>query len=258
MARAQISVEEAIAILDNPKDRAIWLKYQVNYPEAQVGPFKLEHFVIEQDSPWRRKNIILEGMDRDTGYGTFTKLVELRPNEPDPGDRRVLWMSDTRAEILEHAPMLEKLELCGSARQAKRVLINGLGLGIIARAALNTPGVEHVDVVDINYDVIELVGGFLTKDSRITIHPGDAYKIKWPRGTRWDLAWHDIWPTISDDNIPGMDELTRKYQGRVMWQASWQRKACLAMRRVFERMNAGTLTKQEAIMYLAGFMPGSG
>jgi hypothetical protein len=241
-------VEEAIAFLDRPEKRAEWTRYQVDYPDAKQGPYEIEGFEIPQDSKWRRTNITLEGMDRDTGYGEFHKLLETKTD-----GKRLLWMSDTRAEIMEHSPILNKLELCGQFGQAKRILINGLGLGVIAKAALNTPGVEHVDVVDINADVIELVGGFLTEDPRITIHLADAYEITWPRGTHWDLAWHDIWPGISDDNLPDMYRLRKKYKNLVEWQDCWQIQGCRAMADVLVRMERKTLPVEEAILILAGF-----
>lgn len=241
-------IEDAIAYLDQPHKRAEWLKYQVDYPDTQVGPFLIKKYKIGKGSEMRRKNITLHALQRDTGYGTFRKLVELRPEAEDPKDRRVLWMSDTRAEILEHEPMLEKL----ATTSPKRVLINGLGLGIIAKAALNTPGVEHVDVVDINADIIELVGGFL-KDPRLTIHLADAYEIEWPAGTSWDLAWHDIWPTISEDNLPEMYMLRNKYRSMVGWQDCWQIQGCREMADVGVRIENKTLPPEEALLILAGF-----
>ena len=31
----------------------------------------------------------------------------------------------------------------------------------------------------------------------VAIHQADAYSVEWPADARWDVAWHDIWPTIA-------------------------------------------------------------
>jgi hypothetical protein len=51
----------------------------------------------------------------------------------------------------------------------------------------------------------------------------DALTMKWPPHTRWNIAWHDIWPSISRDNLPEMKYLHRSYGHRVLWQGSWSR-----------------------------------
>jgi hypothetical protein len=58
---------------------------------------------------------------------------------------------------------------------------------------------------------------------RLTIHHGDALTYKWPVGTRWTVAWHDIWDTICEDNLPDMNRLHRRFGRRVDWQGSWCR-----------------------------------
>jgi hypothetical protein len=242
----QVSIEEAIEILDADQS---WKRYQVDWPEAELGRYAIQHFTILPRAIGRVNNLMAEGMDRDTGAGTFRRLLERHPRTDTCG---VTWMSDTRAEIYEHAPMLNKLDLCARFGQAKRILINGLGLGLVANAALAYPRVEHVDVVEYDPEIVELVGQFLTTDPRVTIHLGDAYNISWPRGTRWDLAWHDIWPEISDDNLPGMARLGRKYKGKAGWQGYWQKRGCLRMKRAYDQMRAGTLPPESALALLEG------
>jgi hypothetical protein len=193
-------------------------------------------------------------MSRDPGFGTFRKLVETIPaagQEGSPGRR--VWMSDTRAEIMEHTPALNRLFFLRNVKN-KRILINGLGLGVVVHAALTYGGIDHVDVVENNPDVLALVGP-LIPDPRVTFHLGDAYDIKWPPGTRWDIAWHDIWPSIDNDNLPGMDKLLRKYKNRVGWQGCWRRKSCLAMARDYKRMEEGTLPVERALEIVLGRVP---
>jgi hypothetical protein len=88
--------------------------------------------------------------------------------------------------------------------------------------------VFHIDVVEKNPTVAALIGRYLPED-RVTVTIGDAFEVEWPPDTRWDLAWHDIWPEIRDPILPGMYQLRKKYRGRVGWQDCWQRAGCIEM-----------------------------
>jgi hypothetical protein len=121
----------------------------------------------------------------------------------------------------------------------------------VVHGALTYEGIGHIDVVEQSSEVAALIGPLIT-DDRVTVHVGDAYDIEWPAGTRWDLAWHDIWPTIDDENLPGMDRLMARYKGRVGWQGCWQRKGCLEMARIFRQLKAGTLPPDKAFEILSG------
>jgi hypothetical protein len=102
-----------------------------------------------------------------------------------------------------------------------RGLVNGLGLGCVVGAMLDS--LEHVDVVELDERIIRTIGAWYVAEypGRVTIHHGDAYKAKWLPNTYWDVVWHDIWPTIASDNLPGMATLHRKYGRRAGWQGSW-------------------------------------
>lgn len=131
-----------------------------------------------------------------------------------------LWMSDTPDEMRDHLfPWMEARERGG------RILVHGLGLGMIVQAFLRMPQVEHVDVVESDERIIRLIGTHYAEKypGRITFHHGDAYTYRFPPGTRWTVAWHDTWQHISADNWPEMNRLHRRYGSRVDWQWSWCR-----------------------------------
>lgn len=140
-----------------------------------------------------------------------------------------LWMSDTSAEKKDHMPAVWQMH----GLKAKRVLINGLGLGMVLKAALAMDHVEHVDVVEIDERVVSLVGPHYTKDPRVQIHHADAYEqtTRWPKGTRWDVAWSDIWPDICTDNLEGMARLRRSYGRRTIWHDCWLRDTLVSIQR---------------------------
>lgn len=221
---ALFTLDDALDFMDQQDE--YWKKYRVGVTERhELNGWVLEPFEIPRESIGRLR-MLRDGLDRDTGWGDgFTAL---RHN----GE---IWMSDTRAEIMEHTPLINKLWWTEHI-PGKTVLINGLGIGMAIRACL-AHNIEHVDVVEIEQDVIDLVAP-LFEGEPVTFHQGDAYEIQWPRGTSWDFAWHDIWPTISDDNLDGMRRLHRKYRRKVAWQDSWQYKGCLALARKTKKFEA--------------------
>lgn len=182
--------------------------HKVEIPEGELDGLRVERFTVDAVGALRSR-IGFRSAGRGVPEGTYTKLME--------GGR--LWMSDTPAEWRDHGSAVWRIR----KPETKRVLINGLGLGMVLKAALAQPHVEHVDVVEYDERVIKLIGAHYVADPRVTIHHADAYTIKWAPGVRWDVAWHDIWPEIVTTNLPEMTKLHRKYGRRVDWQDSWCR-----------------------------------
>jgi spermidine synthase len=126
---------------------------------------------------------------------------------------------------------MEVLSNMGFVNAAKgKVLINGLGLGMVLTEILKKSEVTEVTVIEKSKEVIELVGSYF-KDSRLTIINADAFEYKPPKGKRYDCVWYDIWDYICVDNIEEMKKLHRKYGRRTDWQRSWKRDECEHHRR---------------------------
>lgn len=121
-------------------------------------------------------------------------------------------MSDDPKELRKHLPVV----LAASGR----VLVTGLGLGCVLRGLLARPQVEHVDVVEISEDVLAMVSATVADESRVTIHHGDALSIRWPAGTRWDYAWHDVWGETPDTQVLHAQLLLR-YRRQAIRQGAW-------------------------------------
>ena len=189
-------------------DSLWWEKYKVNLPEGKVNDVEIRPIEIDQQTAdFSMLRAMLNGGRGSIVAGTYTGLY--RNGE--------LWMSDTPDEIGDHLGAIHEAEARGG-----RVLVNGLGLGMVVKALLAMPNVTHVDVVEIDPDVIALVGPAYASD-RCTIHLADAHEIEWPSDTRWTVAWHDIWPDISISNEASMDMLEGKYDELVDWQECWGR-----------------------------------
>lgn len=198
----------------------IYDRMTINVPEGELDGMSVKRFTVTEEASRGVGAMRLALAGRAVRPGTYTKLT---------GDGH-FWMSDTPAEKTDHyeaVHMIEKL-------QAKRVLINGLGLGMVLQAALSFDHVEHVDVVEIDRRVIYLVGPHYRKDPRVRIHFADAFdkaKNGWSPGTRWDVVWSDIWPDTSTDDLDGHFRLARSYGRRSSWHGSWFREELLRARR---------------------------
>ncbi len=210
-------------ILTTYKDRE---RLTVSVPEGEVDGLKVERFEVKAYDLW---NLRAAREGRQTRPGMYTRLMDFKEENLDLGLHPQIWMSDTDAEKGDHTEAVAAMALA----KAERVLVNGLGLGMVVAAALTFDHVQHVDVVEADERVIKLVGPHYEKDPRVNIIHSDAFQQlpRWPRGTRWDVRWSDIWPELTSDNIPQMDTLHGFYQRRTHWHGCWGRKICLRLRR---------------------------
>jgi hypothetical protein len=137
-----------------------------------------------------------------------------------------------------------------------RVLIAGLGIGMILhpildawRGITNENGnisryqtVEHVTVVELNQDIIDLVWPSLARyNDRLTIVQGDINEYH-PGKEKFDTVYFDIWPNISEDNLPTIAKLHRRWKNHLNrsgtlkpWMSSWMVESLRARRRDNDR-----------------------
>jgi len=164
--------------------------------------------------------------DRSVRAGMYMRLV----------DDRHFWMSDTPAERADHLEAVRHI----SDPSCRRVLVNGLGLGMVLGAALSFDHVEHVDVVEIDPRVIRLVGSqYTTRDARVNIILADARRQRdqWQAGVRWDVGWTDIWPDLDTDNLSDMAAFRASYGRRCGWHDCWGRELLASLRRQERRIS---------------------
>ena len=188
-------------------------------PEGRSGDWRVERFEIdEMGARLANLRMTFQGHGyRAVQPGVFTRLVRGKP----PGGTTV--MSDTRAELMDH---YEPISMA-----AGNVLINGLGLGIVAQACLRKSEVSSVTVIEQSPDVINLVVPHIAND-RLAVIRADALTWNPPKGSRYAMVWHDIWDNICSDNLEQMKLLHRRYGRRTDWQGSWCRDECEDARRI--------------------------
>jgi hypothetical protein len=197
-------------------DEELMARMRVDRPEGEVDRLAVELInVPEIRHPGERRAAEARyGVGRLAPAGIYTRLIERDPD--------VLWMSDTPAEMSDHLVAVRRV----AKTRTKRVLIHGLGLGMVLRAVLSFDHVQHVDVVEYDERVIRLVAPAYA-DGRVSIHHGNAYTYEWPDDARWDVVWHDIWPQLASGNLEGMEMLRRRFADRAKWQGFWARAQCV-------------------------------
>lgn len=191
--------------------------------EGEIGDWKIEHFEIndKQARMFNLQQLFSHHPDRSVAPGKYTKLIH---------KKRGVIMSDTPAEMNDHAYFVEKAY--------GNVLINGLGLGVVLYNCVIKEEVKHVTVVEIDRDVIELVGSqFLPMfENKIKIVHANALTYTFPREVKFNCVWHDIWDSICLDNWDEYKALHRKYGKRCEFQYSWGRDYLLRQKRESRQM----------------------
>lgn len=188
-------------------------KIEVNVPDGECGNFKVETFTVSKADS--RFTSLRPGCY--VPEGTYKRLRR--------GHTTV--MSNTPKEVHSNWQFI----ICAKGR----VLINGLGLGMVLTEILNRDKVTEVWVIEKYEEVIKLVGPTFADDPRVKIIHADALEYKPPKGVRFDCVWHDIWDNICSDNLEDMKKLHRKYGRRTDWQQSWERSTCERAERHYRR-----------------------
>lgn len=177
-------------------------KYKVNLEPGESGIWRLVKFTVTEEDEKHERMRVWSNRGRWVPAGDYTALYR----------NSTIVMSDTPDEIRDHIEFIY---------QAKgHVLINGLGLGMCAKAAANKDEVLSVTVIEASEDVINLVAHQLD-NPKITVIHSDAYTWAPPHGVVYDVVWHDIWDNLCTDNLEEMTKLHRKYGRRSVWQGSW-------------------------------------
>lgn len=187
-------------------------KHQVDFPCKACGDWKIEKFeVTKQEADLHNMRCAFTRRDGFIVPGTYTRLTR----------NGTIVMSDTPSEINDHLGFIYVAN--------GRVLVAGLGLGVVVSALCAKEDVDSVTVIEKSKDVISLVAEYI-RHEKLTVIEADIFTWKPPKGVTWDFAWFDIWDTICEDNIKEMSRLHRKFARRVKVKDSWQRDYLLRLR----------------------------
>lgn len=206
-----------------PKTKAkdITEAYKVSVPEGKSGVWSVVKYTVSPEQETYQRLRCMFNPQRETRVvpaGSYTGLFR--------GDTLV--MSDTPDEIKDHMGVIN------SARG--NVYVAGLGLGMVTRAILEKDTVDKVTVVELSPDVIKLVGTELKEKYGDRLEIVNANAMTWlpPDGTKYDLAWFDIWDTISMGNLDDMQHLDYRFEDIAEHRGFWQIQGCIAQRKRIE------------------------
>jgi hypothetical protein len=145
-----------------------------------------ETLVPQRFGLWEISRLALETpLERAlVGWPRYTRLLRVSMATLHTSEGEVV-MEDSWRELRKHLPLWRAAH--------GRVLVTGLGLGCVVRGLLALPAVTHVDVVEIDREIVRVVGSEFAECPRVTLHHADALTWPVPSGVCWDVAWHDIW-----------------------------------------------------------------
>jgi hypothetical protein len=197
-------------------------------PEAELPLASIKHITLtEKDVSLDNLRAAINGRpDHACPPGTYTRLFVR--NSPDKG--WTLMMSDTPYEI--RAASWFRSQAQGD------ILVIGLGLGATLIPVLRKNTVRSVTVVEKSEDVIKLVEENLRNalaaegekaHRKLEVIHADGFTWRAPRGMLYDTIWLDIWPEISQSNLPEVTKLKRRYARRLnrhynknSWMGAWE------------------------------------
>lgn len=197
---------------------------KVDLPEGQSGNWRVVKLTVSKADADFAAMRAMAGSSMGRGIVREGEVITqlLRGN--------TVVMSDTMDEIRDH---------WGVAHAARgRVLIAGLGLGVVVQACCEKDSVEHVTVIDKSPDVIKLTGGIYQEryGDKLTIVEADIFEWKPPKGDEYGAVWFDIFDTICADNLPQMTKLKRKFGRVASWQGCWAEAECRRQARHWQRI----------------------
>lgn len=108
-----------------------------------------------------------------------------------------------------------------------KVLVAGLGIGLILKQTLSKESVEHITVIEKCDDVITLVAPHYWCD-KLTVVYGDILDWKPSKNSRFNVIYFDIWPNICTDNLKQITSLHRRFSRYLdrsdpaCWMGSWE------------------------------------
>jgi len=155
--------------------------------EGEIGKFKLEKFTITNNDI----RAMLDGIPR----GNYVRLR----------DNWDVIMSDTPMEKRSNSSFV--LNAHGD------VFIAGLGIGLIVLAIQDKEEIKSITIIEKYSEIIELVGKQLSLNEKVKIIQGDVFEYEFPKGTKFDTIYFDIWNYVNSDIYEKeMKLLKKKYR----------------------------------------------
>ena len=187
--------------IEPKKPRQVGLLRQVDVPLGEKNGMVIDQFTFDDKASWAHRTSMMYNGDRSLPIppGTYTRLYRTDLC-------RTVVMSDTPSEMWDHKDFVDKAN--------GRVLLAGLGIGMVLEALARKEEVTRIRVVENNQDVIDLVWAHYADKYGDKIELWNGSIFDYPGGETWDCAWFDIWDNKCVDNLEEMGKLKRKFPPR--------------------------------------------
>lgn len=152
----------------------------------------------------------------NVGWESYTLLRRFSVAKMHLKDDTDIIMEDSVRELRQHLPIW--------LRARGRVLVTGLGLGCVVRGLLANPNVSHIDVIEMDKNILRVVGHEFASEQRVTLYHGDALTYHIPHRLPYDYAWHDICEREDqDEHLACLHaRLLARFRHRARWQGAWK------------------------------------
>ena len=179
------------------------LKIDLNIEPAISGEWAVEKFIVDENAAWQFNLRTMSNQHKCSFItsGEYHKLTH----------RGNIIMSNTPDEIMDHYDFIK--------RATGKVLIAGLGLGMVVKALLEKSEVTKIVVIEKSVDVINLTAKYYTIDARVTVVQADIFE--YTPEENFDFAWFDIWSNICPDSLSEMLLLHEKFKEYCSDVDSW-------------------------------------
>ena len=181
-------------------------------PPGEQGVAKIDHFEVSKRAS--EFTSIRAAMGRRDEYVPEGKYVRLTVKG------HGLMMTDTRMEQVTNYDVIHNAK--------GKVLIMGLGIGMVLIPILKKPEVTSVTVIEKYQDVVDLVIPALRakvpEASKLGVIVADALEWMPPKGVKFDTLYFDLWADICTDNLEEITFLKRRFARRKnpgAWMGAW-------------------------------------
>ncbi len=188
-----------------------------------LPPYQASHLAPGASGDWSLIKLRLPERAAGSVIDARPDAFRFRPGEYTELRRGgITFMTDLYDEWWTQRRAIERARSVGG-----RVLITGLGLGMVVEAILATPApaeVTSITVLEQSTDVISLVAAQLHRQfgQRIEIVHADAFSWRPSDGVRFDTVWHDIWPDPDAHHVDAdMAMLREHHEPWSEWQGFW-------------------------------------
>jgi hypothetical protein len=154
--------------------------------EDQIGDFRVEKYTIEKGN--------LSAMWSGIPTGDYVRL------------------SSRSGCVMSNTPMEQRTNRDFVRYANGDVFIAGLGIGLIVLPVQEKENIKSITILEKYPEVIELVGKQLPLNNKVKIIQGDVFYYEFPKETKFDTIYFDIWNYVNEDIYEEMMLLKKKYR----------------------------------------------